>query len=313
MRRWPVGLAVWLLILASGELVCLLMTWRLFVASRAGQLLDTLALAGNSIGQAQTRDVVDTVLNTISVLSLAIATIVVGFIALMRRRFALAVGAVLLIAGSNVTTQLLKHGLARPDLGVDEQRLDNSLPSGHTTVVASVAAALVLVLPPAQRGAGAIIGSGLAALAGIATLSAGWHRPSDAVAALLVVGVWANLAGLFILAAQPGYPNAGDATRTGAGTGPPSNERYGPTNQFAVIALSVGAILLLAGATVAAIRTGHVLNVPPVELGRHRLVVAYAGGAMGVAGASAAVLAAVLTTAYRVVPAVVSSAPAQPD
>jgi membrane-associated phospholipid phosphatase len=292
MRRWQVGLAVWLLILASGELVCLLMIWRFFVASRTGQLLDTMALAGNSIGQAHTRDVVDTVLNTISVLSLAIATTVVGFIAVMRRRFALAVGAIVLIAGANITTQLLKHSLARPDLGVDEQRLDNSLPSGHTTVVASVAAALVLVLPPAQRGAGAIIGAGLAALAGIATLSAGWHRPSDAVAALLVVGVWCNVAGLFILGTQHGYPGAG------------------PTNQFAVIALGIGAILLLAGATVAAVRTGQVLTIPPAELGRRRLLVAYAGGAMGVAGASAAVLAGVLTTAHRVVPVVAEPAAA---
>ncbi len=82
------------------------------------------------------------VLNTISVVSLAATTAVVGFIALARRRIAVAIGAVALIAGSNVTTQILKEVIYCPHLGVDLERLNNSLLEGHTTIVASVAAAL---------------------------------------------------------------------------------------------------------------------------------------------------------------------------
>ena len=42
----------------------------------------------------------------------------------------------------------------RPDLGVDPERAaaGNSLPSGHTTIAASVAVALVLVVPSKARG-----------------------------------------------------------------------------------------------------------------------------------------------------------------
>src|SRR5207245_1071112 len=101
-----------------------------------------------------------------------------------------AVGAVLLIVGANLTTQLLKSVLVRPVLGIDPERAaaGNSLPSGHTTIAASVAVAVLLVVPAAVRGVSAVVGAVLTAAAGVATLSAGWHRSSDAVAALLVVG-----------------------------------------------------------------------------------------------------------------------------
>ena len=291
MRRWPIGLAVWLLALAGAEMAAFVLVWRFFVRSEPGQLLDTLALTGNSIGQARVENVVNTVLNTISALSLVVATAVVGFIALIRRRIAVAVGAVLLIVGANLTTQVLKQLIYRPDLGIDPERAaaGNSLPSGHTTIVAAVAAALVLVLPPQHRGTGGVLGALFTALAGIATLSADWHRPSDAVAALLVVGGWACAAGLFIVGAQRRH---GDVT-------------YGPPSLFAVVALTVAGLVLLSGAALALGVTDQVLAVPADQVGRRRLFVAYAGGAMGIAGTAGLVLASVLATVHRVVPAIV--------
>ena len=64
---------------------------------------------------------------------------------------------------------------------------DNSYPSGHTTVGMSVAVAAMLVVPrrlllPTALGAG-LFGSAF----GVAVVAAGWHRPSDAVGAFLVV------------------------------------------------------------------------------------------------------------------------------
>src|SRR4051812_44067080 len=100
MRGWPIGLALWLLALAAADIACFVLVWRFFVESEHGQLLDTVALTGNSIGQARISDLVDTILNTMSAVSLAIATAAVGFIALIRRRIAVAVGAVLLIVGA---------------------------------------------------------------------------------------------------------------------------------------------------------------------------------------------------------------------
>jgi hypothetical protein len=52
MRRWPLGLVLWLLLLAGAELVAFVAVCRFFVQTRHGQLLDTAALTGNRIGQA---------------------------------------------------------------------------------------------------------------------------------------------------------------------------------------------------------------------------------------------------------------------
>jgi membrane-associated phospholipid phosphatase len=291
MRGWPVGLALWLLVLAGVELAAFLLVWRFFVQSEHGQLLDTVALTANSIGQARVENLVGTILNTLSAVSLALATAVVGFIALIRRRFAVALGAILLIVGANVTTQLAKYVIDRPDLGVDPQRATagNSLPSGHTTIAASVVVALLLVLPGRVRGAGGILGVVFVSAAGVATLSAGWHRPSDAIAAVLVVGAWACAASLFIITAQRRH---GDVV-------------YGQPHRLAVGMLVLAGIGLLAGAAIALELTNQVLSTPAEELSRHRLLAAYAGGAMGIAGTASLVLASVLATVHRVVPEMV--------
>jgi membrane-associated phospholipid phosphatase len=296
MRRWPVGLALWLVVLAAAEAVAFVAVARFFVHTEHGQLLDTVALTGNSIGRVRIEQLVDTILNTLSAVSLVIATATVGFIALIRRRIAVAFGAILLIAGANLTTQVCKEFLIRPNLGVDVERAaaGNSLPSGHTTLAGSVAVALVLVLPWGTRGIGGVLGAVFAAAAGVATLSAGWHRPSDAVAAMLIVGAWACAAGLFVLVAQRRHGGVD----------------YGPANRFAVVVLAVTGLALLAGAAIALDLTNQVLATPAHDLSRRRLFAAYAGGAMGIAGTTALVFASVLATVHRVVPRTVEAVPA---
>lgn len=300
MRGWPIGLSSWLLLVAVAETAGLAEVWRFFVHSEHGQLLDYVAITGNRIGRAHVESLVHNTLNAISVVSLSAATIAVGFIALARRRVALAVGAVLLVAGANVTTQLLKTLIYRPELGVDPERAaaGNSLPSGHTTIAASVAVALVLVVPAKARGPAALLGALFAALAGVATLSAGWHRPSDAVAALLVVGAWAALAGLFIVAAQRRHGGVS----------------YGPASTYTTVFLTVIGLGLLAGAAICLYLTDDVITRTVDDLSRRRLFAAYAGGAMGIAGTAAVVVAAVLATVHRVVPQAVRTGtdPADP-
>jgi membrane-associated phospholipid phosphatase len=298
MRRWPIGLALWLVLLGAVHLAALWLVFRYFVRTEPGQLLDTIALTGNRIGRAAIQERVGNMLNAVSAASLAAATAVVGFIALVRRRVALGAGALLLIAGANLTTQGLKYGLVRPDFGIDPERaaVGNSLPSGHTTVAASVAVALVLVLPARLRGAAGVLGAAAVAAIGVATLSAGWHRPSDAVAALLVVGAWACAAGLFTLAVQRRH---GDV-------------EYGRAHAFSVVLLALAGLSLLGGAAVALALTGRAPDVPPADLSRNRLLLAYAGGAAGIAGTVALVMAAVLATVHRVVPRLVPPVEAPP-
>ncbi|QOC91335.1 phosphatase PAP2 family protein [Micromonospora craniellae] len=282
------GTAVWLVVLVLVQVAAFVVLWRLALYTGLGQWIDTVALTGNRIGRDHIEEPVDRILNAMSVVSLLAVTVTIGFIALMRGRIALAVAATALIAGANVSTQLLKYGLSRPDYGIDPERafVGNSLPSGHTTVAASVAVALVLVLPPRVRALGAVIGAAYAAAAGVATLSAGWHRPSDAVAAFLVVGVWAALAGLLLLITQ----------REQAEVAP------GDAHRLTVTLLGVGGLLAIAGCVLALWWLIGVRATPPQDLGRRPLFLGYAGSAAGIAGTMGVVMALVLASVHRIVP-----------
>ncbi|WP_431910411.1 phosphatase PAP2 family protein [Micromonospora carbonacea] len=286
-RGWT---AVWLVVLALAQTAAFLVVWRAALHTELGQWLDTAALTGNRIGQDHIAEPVNRILNTMSALSLLAATAVIGFIALIRRRVALAITATLLIAGANVTTQLLKHFLVRPDVGIDPERAaaGNSLPSGHTTVAASVALALILVLPTTVRVLGAYLGTAYAAVAGVATLSAGWHRPSDAVAAFLVVGVWAALAGLLLLVTQ----------REQAQVEPADAHRV------AAVVLGLGGAIAVVASALALSWLVDLPQLDPDEMGRRSLFVAYAGSAAGIAGTMAVVAALLLAVVHRLVPRV---------
>ncbi|PZF94929.1 phosphatase PAP2 family protein [Micromonospora deserti] len=284
-RGWT---AVWLVVLAVVQALAFLVVWRVAVHAELGQWIDTVALTGNRIGQDRIDGPVDRILNAMSVVSLLAATAVIGFIALMRGRIALAVTATLLIVGANVTTQLLKYGLTRPDFGIDMERAyaGNSLPSGHATVAASVAVALVLVLPRTVRALGAFVGAGYAATAGVATMSAGWHRPSDAAAAFLVVGVWAALAGLLLLVTQRERAQVESAD----------------AHRLAAAALGVGGLLAVVACALALSWLVDLRGTAPDEMTRRPLFVAYAGSAAGIAGTMGVVMALVLAAVHRLVP-----------
>jgi membrane-associated phospholipid phosphatase len=289
MRQRAVGRStVWLVLLVAAQVAAFVALSRFAVTTEHGQLLDTIALAGNSIGQNRIDGLVDRVLDAMSVVSLLAAIATIGFIALVRRGLWLAFVATLLVVGANLTTQVLKSVITRPDLGIDPERAaaGNSLPSGHTAVAASVAVALVLVLPSKVRAWWAVLGAGYTALAGVATMSAGWHRPSDAMASLLIVGAWAGVAGLLLIAGQrrDGFVEPGEPHR------------------FAAAVLTVAGIALLAAAWIAVDWTNAVLRTPVDDLERGRLFIAYAGSAAGIAGLTCLLFAAVLGTVHQVVP-----------
>jgi membrane-associated phospholipid phosphatase len=160
---------------------------RISDASLRGALSTRSALSGG----------VHRVLDVVSVGSLAVAVAVIVVIALLRLAGRAGVVAVGLLAAANVSTWLLKNYLLpRPDLGLHEAAPEtlNSLPSGHATAAFSAAAALVLVVPVALRRSAAVVGAVVGALVAVATMSAGWHRAGDALAAFCVVGFWTAVA-----------------------------------------------------------------------------------------------------------------------
>lgn len=132
------------------------------------------------------------VLELVGIPSVALAVVVLAGLALARGRGDRALTVVALVVGAQVVTQLLKAGLVRPDSADG-----NSLPSGHVTLVASLGVALVLVVPRLLRPLAGLAALAVTGLAGVATIVAGWHRPSDVVAAL---GVVAATTGVLTLA-----------------------------------------------------------------------------------------------------------------
>jgi membrane-associated phospholipid phosphatase len=293
MRGWPVGVALWLVVVGAAEVAGVIALWDFFVHSEHGQELDTIALTGNSIGQSHVSRVTETVLNTMSVVSIAVAVVILVFIALLRGRVLTAIVALLLIAGANITTQVLKAGLYRPRYGVDQMReaVGNSFPSGSTTAAAAVVVALIFVLPAKIRGLAALVGAAFAALVGVATLSAGWHRPSDAIAALLIVGGWACAGGLILLLFQ----------RRAAPQDVAASDREAP-HWFVIAMLALAGLVLLGLAVLGLHWIDEVADVPADQLSRRRLLAGYAGGAAGIAAAAAFVIALVMTTVHRVLP-----------
>jgi membrane-associated phospholipid phosphatase len=172
--------------------VVLVVLYVVAVRTGWGQRLDDAALDGRTT-RATVLRATDRVLNTISISSIVIVGAVIGGVALARRRWHLAITAGVVILGANLTTQLLKHAvLSRPDLVTGADPLpDPSFPSGHTTVAMSLALGLVLVVPASIRAVTALAGLAYAVLVGTGTVTAGWHRPSDAMGAFLVATAWA--------------------------------------------------------------------------------------------------------------------------
>jgi membrane-associated phospholipid phosphatase len=165
--------------------------YQIFVRSTLGQRIDTTALHNSAVGHDRAVEIMARTLNGTSLVSLLLVCVTIALIGIVRRRADLAIAAGGLVIGANATTQLLKTHLTRP--GLDGFPMPNSFPSGHTTAAASVAFALVLVLPAAIRGLVALIGAAYAAVIAVATVWAEWHRPSDTIAALLVVLAWGGL------------------------------------------------------------------------------------------------------------------------
>ncbi len=187
-------------------------TYWAFVRTTTGQLADESAWREAGVATSETQLPFLRFLDTLPTISIIVATAAILFVAFRRRRYAAAVVAIAVICSSNLTTQILKNLVFdRPDRGVATLTF-NSLPSGHTTLAASAAAAVFIIATPRWRPFAAAAGGAYSVLAGAATFINLWHRPADVVAALLVVGTWTLIGGLVIM-------RTGDTWNTWTGFG----------------------------------------------------------------------------------------------
>lgn len=133
----------------------------------------------------------------ITPLRCVVALVAVALVAVAQGRVRQALVGIAAATGTFVSIELLKHTLVRPDHGIGDYAF-NSLPSGHTGAVAALAVAALVALARVSR---CVIGLGAAAataVTGLAVVVAGWHRPSDAVASVVVAVGW-TLAGMLVV------------------------------------------------------------------------------------------------------------------
>jgi membrane-associated phospholipid phosphatase len=140
-------------------------------------------------------------------------------IALYRRRPLDALAAVIVVAGANLTTQVLKVALAHPRfqavLGSD-QLGPVAFPSGHTTAATSIAIAFAFVVPSDWRAAVVAIGACFVFAVGCSVMILAWHFPSDVLGGILVASGW----GFAVLALRRVAEGGGAAVRAQASSRP---------------------------------------------------------------------------------------------
>lgn len=260
--------------------------WKVFVTTTSGQVVELAALRGAEYGQTQLWRVAERVLDVVSVGFIAAVILGAMVIAVIRRRWELAVQVAVLMIGANVTTRVLKFSVFyRPDLGVAES-YGNTLPSGHTTAAASVSVALLLVVPPRVRPWAAVAGAGYTTVTGVSTLIGQWHRPSDVVAGILVVLAWGAVA-----CAMVALTPARAATSTGALRQVGGGAAGRASLRVVVSSLLVGGAVAGLVAAWSLSRTWRDVDAVP---SRADEVLAYAGGATGALAAACVAFALLL-------------------
>ena len=170
--------------------------WGVFVFSYRGQVLEAAALKGSEIGAHYISALAHTVLSVVSIQAAAALVGIILLIGLLRRSHRRAAWAVVAVVGSNLSAQALKYWILwRPDYDISA-RWDNAntLPSGHTTMAASAAVALILLSGRRWRPLSAWAGALFTIAMGYSTLVCQWHRPSDVLAGILVPVAWGALA-----------------------------------------------------------------------------------------------------------------------
>lgn len=204
--------------LTAASVLGFVLVYALTVRTTPGRQFGDASLRGALVTNSRLVYAVDAVLGAVSVAMLLAGVAVIALIALLRLRRVAGVAAVGLLVAANASTWLLKtHLLTRPDLGLREitPATHNSLPSGHTTAVFSVVVALLIVVPARWRRPVAITGGAGAVVMALATMSAGWHRAGDSIAAFLVVGGWAGIAGIVSVLASDRPSSVDPAVRRG--------------------------------------------------------------------------------------------------
>ncbi|MFF0144770.1 phosphatase PAP2 family protein [Amycolatopsis sulphurea] len=189
----------------AGFALAFLVAYLLFVQTPGGQRAEDGVVHS---AQSLTRSAVDWAqpLRQLDlVVVLGAAGLAVLLLALVRRRFALGVTALVLFLLPLGLAQLLKvYLLERPEtLSGSGAPGHNSFPSGHVSAVTAVLFALAVVLPARYRTWVFALGAPAVAWVAASTVALGWHRLSDTVGGSLLVAAVVCAGAVLVSARRP--------------------------------------------------------------------------------------------------------------
>lgn len=176
-RRWT--------LVILGAAMFAVAVYLLAVQTVTGQTLENAAFLGADQADPEQHLLGVDNMRIVTLSHFAAANLVVAAIGLLRRQpFLAAVGVSIVVVGQ-VVTQTLKHFvLPRPELALIATRhMENTLPSGHTTVAMTLLFALLVVVPYRYRGVVMFFALTWAVGMGAYTIAARAHRLSDTLAA----------------------------------------------------------------------------------------------------------------------------------
>lgn len=177
-----------------------------FVRTNVGQQIDESAFVGASLPSAQLVSFAQTFLGVVPIVALLVGMVIALPTVFIRRNLIALITGVITVVAINISAQVLKETiLSRPELSV-VRGLSNSLPSGHTAIAGSVSLLVFLVSAPRFRGLVAVLGSLFVIVTGAFTLVEQWHRPSDVIAAMVLVAFWGCCAGMVLRLIPPRSP-----------------------------------------------------------------------------------------------------------
>ena len=163
------------------------------VRTQTGQQVDSAALGIGSLLSGRARFVCGVLRGTL-VSPLAVAAVVLAAAKMIKRQWRELIAAVIVVGASLPVTEILKHGLSRPDFGVYGD-YDNTFPSGHTAALGSLIVAIYLLAPRSARGRILAVSCAIAtAVTGTLSVVTFAHRPSDVLAGLLLVAFFGSIA-----------------------------------------------------------------------------------------------------------------------
>jgi membrane-associated phospholipid phosphatase len=163
------------------------------------------------------------ILATVRKVTMAAAILVILAVAVRRRQAYTGILGAGVVVAAALTTQILQAVFSRPILlRSGYRREDQSFPSGHTSIAMAVMVGLILVVPHRWRWYAVVLTAPWAIGMGVATVTVGWHRPSDTIGSDLIVLMYACLV-IVLLARQgrirPAKPHMAQAAAVGVVVG----------------------------------------------------------------------------------------------